>query len=165
MIELKEVRTEEEIQRTAALAKEIWQQHFTPIIGADQVAYMLDKFQSAKAMKRQIEQEGYTYLMAVEDGIPVGYTGFKREQERMFLSKLYVKKEYRKKGISRLMFEEIRKRSEGLKSIYLTVNKYNDQTIAIYHHMGFVQIDDVVTDIGSGFVMDDYILEFALRNN
>lgn len=125
---------------------------------------MLDKFQSAKAMKRQIEQEGYTYLMAVEDGIPVGYTGFKREQERMFLSKLYVKKEYRNKGISRLMFEEIRKRSEGLKSIYLTVNKYNDRTIAIYHHMGFVQIDDVVTDIGGGFVMDDYILEFALRN-
>ena len=62
------------------------------------------------------------------------------------------------------MFEEIRKRSEGLKSIYLTVNKYNDRTIAIYHHMGFVQIDDVVTDIGGGFVMDDYILEFALRN-
>lgn len=164
MIELKEVQTEDEIQRTAMLAKEIWQQHFTPIIGADQVAYMLDKFQSAKAMKRQIEQEGYTYLMAVEDGIPVGYTGFKREQERMFLSKLYVKKEYRNKGISRLIFEEIRKRSEGLKSIYLTVNKYNDQTIAIYHHMGFVQIDDVVTDIGGGFVMDDYILEFALRN-
>lgn len=164
MIELKEVQTEDEIQRAAMLAKEIWQQHFTPIIGADQVAYMLDKFQSAKAMKRQIEQEGYTYLMAVEDGIPVGYTGFKREQERMFLSKLYVKKEYRNKGISRLMFEEIRKRSEGLKSIYLTVNKYNDRTIAIYHHMGFVQIDDVVTDIGGGFVMDDYILEFALRN-
>ena len=59
MIELKEVQTEDEIQRTAMLAKEIWQQHFTPIIGADQVVYMLDKFQSAKAMKRQIGQEGW----------------------------------------------------------------------------------------------------------
>lgn len=163
MIVLTEVENEEQLQRTARLADEIWHQHFTPIIGRDQVEYMLGRFQNVDAMKRQMEQEGYTYLLALDGDEPVGYTGFKKETNRMFLSKLYVKEDHRGQGISRQMFEEIKKRSEGLKDIYLTVNKHNDVTIAIYRHMGFELIDSVVTDIGSGFVMDDFIFQYSLK--
>ncbi len=163
MIVLTEVENEEQLQRTARLADEIWHQHFTPIIGKDQVEYMLGQFQNADAMKRQTEQEGYTYLMALDGDEPVGYTGFKKETNRMFLSKLYVKEDRRSQGIGRQMFEEIKKRSEGLNDIYLTVNKHNDVTIAIYRHMGFKLIDSVVTDIGGGFVMDDYIFQYSLK--
>lgn len=164
MIVLSEVDSEEQIDQTARLADEIWHQHFTPIIGTDQVEYMLGKFQNADAMKRQMEQEGYTYLMAVDGDEPVGYTGFKKEANRMFLSKLYVKEDHRQLGIGRLMFEEIKKRSEGLNDIYLTVNKHNDVTIAIYRHMGFELINSVVTDIGGGYVMDDYIFQYSLTS-
>ncbi len=163
MIVLTEVENEEQLQRTARLADEIWHQHFTPIIGRDQVEYMLGQFQNADAMKRQMKQEGYTYLMALDGDEPVGYTGFKKETNRMFLSKLYVKEDRRSQGIGRQMFEEIKKRSEGLNDIYLTVNKHNDVTIAIYRHMGFELIDSVVTDIGGGFVMDDYIFQYSLK--
>lgn len=162
MIVLTEVNNEEQIGRTARLADEIWHQHFTPIIGAEQVEYMLGKFQNEAAMKRQIEQEGYRYLMALDGDEPVGYTGFKKEENRMFLSKLYVKADHRHQGIGRLMFEEIQKRSKGLDHIYLTVNKHNDVTIAIYRHMGFELTDSVVTDIGGGYVMDDYIFQYSL---
>ncbi len=163
MIVLTEVENEEQLQRTARLADEIWHQHFTPIIGRDQVEYMLGQFQNADAMKRQTEQEGYTYLLALDGDEPVGYTGFKKETNRMFLSKLYVKEDHRSQGIGRQMFEEIKKRSEGLNDIYLTVNKHNDVTIAIYRHMGFELIDSVVTDIGGEFVMDDYIFQYSLK--
>lgn len=163
MIDLIGVDNEKRLQRMARLADEIWRQHFTPIIGAGQVEYMLGKFQSEDAMKRQMEQEGYTYLLALDEDEPVGYTGFKKETYRMFLSKLYVKEDHRGQGIGRLMFEEIKRRSEGLDDIYLTVNKHNDATIAIYRHMGFEQTDSVVTDIGGGFVMDDYIFRYPLK--
>lgn len=163
MIDLIGVDNEKRLQRMARLADEIWRQHFTPIIGAGQVEYMLGKFQSEDAMKRQMEQEGYTYLLALDGDEPMGYTGFKKETNRMFLSKLYVKEDHRGQGIGRLMFEEIKRRSEGLDDIYLTVNKHNDVTIAIYRHMGFEQTDSVVTDIGGGFVMDDYIFRYSLK--
>lgn len=162
MIELTGVESGEKIVMTARLADEIWHQHFTPIIGEDQVEYMLGKFQNEEAMKRQLEQEGYRYLMALDGDEPVGYTGFKKEEKRMFLSKLYVKEDHRHQGIARMMFEEIKKCSEGLEAIYLTVNKHNDATIAIYRHMGFELIDSVVTDIGGGYVMDDYIFQYSL---
>ncbi|MGN0622047.1 MAG: GNAT family N-acetyltransferase [Porcipelethomonas sp.] len=162
MIIIREVKTDDEIAATAALAEEIWHQHFTPIIGADQVKYMISKFQSAEAIKKQIMTQGYTYLNAFEGDERTGYTGFCRDGNRMFLSKLYVRKEHRGKGISRLMLNDIIKRSEGLEGIYLTVNKHNDRTIEIYKHMGFRMIDKAVTDIGCGFVMDDYIFQLDI---
>ena len=43
--------------------------------------------------------------------------------------------------------------------MYLTVNKYNDLGIRAYEGTGFVTIDAVETDIGEGYIMDDYIME------
>ena len=34
--------------KISALAGEIWREHYTPIIGAEQVEYMLAKFQTAE---------------------------------------------------------------------------------------------------------------------
>ena len=45
-----------------------------------------------------------------------------------------------------------------LQGMYLTVNKYNEHAIDVYKHYGFKIVDSVVTDIGNGFVMDDYIM-------
>ena len=43
--------------------------------------------------------------------------------------------------------------------IYLTVNKQNLISISVYEKLGFLRARDLVTDIGSGFVMDDYVME------
>jgi len=41
----------------AGLASHIWIEHYTPILGPQQVAYMLEKFQSALAIREQIKKE------------------------------------------------------------------------------------------------------------
>ena len=58
-----EVRPEQ-VDELAALAKPIWTDHFTPIIGAEQTAYMIEKFQSAPAMRAQMEHDGYHYYFS-----------------------------------------------------------------------------------------------------
>ena len=40
----------------------------------------------------------------------------------------------------------------------LSVNKHNTRAIAAYRRNGFVIAESVVTDIGGGFVMDDYVM-------
>lgn len=57
------------------------------------------------------------------------------------------------------MLEEIMLFTDGLESIYLTVNKNNTNTISAYIKLGFEIVDSIITDIGSNFVMDDYIME------
>ena len=49
-----------------------------------------------------------------------------------------------------------------LSKITLTVNKYNLPAICIYEKVGFNRVDSIETDIGNGYVMDDYVYEFVL---
>lgn len=163
MYKIKEVKTEADILLVVSTAEEIWNQHFVPIIGKAQVDYMLEKFQSFNAISEVIA-DGYKYYMIFEDDMPVGYTGIHVEENgRMFLSKLYIKEEFRGRGLSRMLLENAVNKNSPVKSVYLTVNKHNDNTIAVYKHMGFEIIDSVVSDIGNGFVMDDYIMEIKLN--
>lgn len=162
MYTIEEVTTKEQLSILAETAEEIWNEYFTLIIGKAQVDYMVDKFQSYDAIGAAIDG-GYKYYMLSSDGAPCGYCGVHKEDTgRLFLSKLYVKKEFHKRGLSRKMLNHAIEDNSPISAVYLTVNKHNDPTIAVYNHIGFKTIDAVVTDIGGGFVMDDYIMELTV---
>lgn len=152
------------VPEVAALAKIIWNEYFTLIIGKTQVDYMLEKFQSEQAMAQQLK-EGMKYIAAYLDGELVGYSCYKLEQYALFLSKLYVRSDIRGQGVGKAMFMyelDIAKK-EDKEKIYLTVNKRNTDTIALYNHLGFANAKSIVTDIGGGFVMDDYVMEYYIK--
>ncbi len=156
--------TDEKIREISILAKEIWNQHFVPIIGKAQVDYMVDKFQSYPALKSQIEQDGYEYYQIYSSGTFAGYIGIHPEAGALFLSKLYIKKDFRGQHLATeaLQFLINLCKERGLGKIWLTCNKHNDNTLAIYDHLGFKITDEQAADIGNGFVMDDYILTFLI---
>lgn len=154
MAEFKKVN---DIKELASLASSIWHEYWTCILTPEQIDYMVENFQSEKAIKNQIENENYTYYFIIKDGAKAGYFGISDKKEYLFLSKLYLKKEYRHQGLGKKAFEKIKELAND-KPIRLTVNKYNTNTINAYKKWGFEIIDAVVTDIGSGFVMDDYIM-------
>jgi RimJ/RimL family protein N-acetyltransferase len=148
-----------------ALAHSIWREHFTAIIGSPQVEYMLEKFQSKRAILNQIERQGHLYYLCEDrNGNWVGYFAVVPQQEELFLSKLYITAENRGKGYAKcaLEFIETLARDNGLSKITLTVNKNNTNPINAYKKLGFVITDSLVTDIGNGFVMDDYKMEKAI---
>lgn len=140
----------------ADLAAEIWTEHYTRIIGTEQVTYMLDKFQSATAIASQIIQ-GYQYYQVNIDKVPVGYFSIIKKEDNLFLSKIYVLKKHRGKGVGKFMMEFVFQKAKelGLISISLTVNKNNNDAIEAYEKMGFYNAGPMVTDIGNGFIMDD----------
>ena len=158
------IKSEEEIEKLANLASEIWHEYWTVILSAEQIDYMVDRFQSKEAIKKQIEGERYVYNILEDNGNILGYFGIAPKDNYLFLSKLYIKKEFRNLGCGRLAFNKIKQLAQQFnkKSIQLTVNKNNINTIKAYEKWGFKTIDAVVTDIGNGFVMDDYIMEFEL---
>jgi len=148
----------------ADLANLIWTEHYTPIIGEQQVAYMLEKFQSASAIEDQVEKGIMYYLLLYQD-THVGYFSFSKNEESLFLSKLYVLNSARGNGIGRaaLSFIEAQAKELDLKKIKLTVNKFNTNSIKMYEKMGFVNIEAIVQNIGNGYVMDDYVLEKVIK--
>lgn len=141
----------------ADLAKHIWEEHYTPIIGKEQVDYMVGKFQTSEAMQKQAS-EGYIYFLIVFENEQVGYLSIKKNESDLFLSKIYVQKEFRgrKIGKSALEFVESKAKEFNCNSVSLTVNKNNTNSIKAYEKVGFEKNEAIVMDIGNGFVMDDY---------
>ena len=153
-----------EIKELADLASEIWHEYWPCILTDEQIDYMVEKFQSESALEFQMKNENYSYYFIIKDGIKCGYFGISRCKDYLFLSKLYLKKEFRHRGIGRAAFDKIKELAKnfGYSSIRLTVNKNNKKTINAYLKYRFAIIDKAVTDIGNGFVMDDYIKSYTI---
>lgn len=150
----------------SAMAEEIWHEHFDPIIGKAQVDYMLEKFLSPEALVEQINN-GYEYFLISYDYTFAGFAGIHEKDDELFLSKLYIHKDFRGKKIASYMFQKFIEicKMRNLSKIWLTCNRHNANTLAIYEHLGFVKVREEVTDIGNGFVMDDYILEYDVKSH
>ena len=162
MTTFERVEDDSGIDAVAALAHEIWNGHFVPIIGQAQVDYMLDKFQSARAIRAQIAG-GYEYYLMVEGGDRAGYFALvpSSDEPTAQLSKIYVRSDRRGRGAGRAAvgFAEKLCADRGIVRLLLTVNVNNAGPIAFYMRMGFANAGSLVTDIGNGFVMDDYRME------
>lgn len=150
------VTSDEQIEQVISLAREIWTEHYTSIIGIEQVNYMLDKFQSNSVIKQQID-EGLHYFLLGND-IPIGYLALKVESPDLFVSKIYLLASFRNQGYGKLLmqFTENFGQENNCTQLKLTVNKYNLTTIQAYKKLGFTQKREVVFDIGNGYIMDDY---------
>ena len=169
MAEIRPVRSGEEIAEVVRLAREIWEGHYVPIIGQEQVDYMLDKFQSEPAITEQLAK-GYEYFLAVNDGQSAGYTAVvpNEAEASCLLSKIYVRQPLRGLGIGKQMLAHVEDlcRQRGITRIWLTVNRHNEASIDWYDRMGFRTAGPIVQDIGGGFVMDDHMMEKTIpRSN
>ena len=159
MIKITPATSIQDFKQIEVLADIIWREHYIPIVGKPQIDYMLNKFQTAKAIEEQVKN-GFEYFSIFYNETPVGYISIKQEVNALFLSKIYVLSSYRGKKIGKaaMLFVEQKATTYQLKSIRLTVNIHNTNSILAYKKLGFYNTGPVVADIGNGFVMDDYAM-------
>jgi ribosomal protein S18 acetylase RimI-like enzyme len=158
------VNNKQQAAKAARLAKEIWEEYYPDIITREQITYMIATFQSAGAIENQI-REGMHYYLITGDDDEIGYFAYNADENNfLLLSKIYIKKEFRNTGQGREAFDFIVREAKKshYSKIWLTVNKNNRASIDKYLQMGFIITDSVIKDIGSGFVMDDYVMEYKV---
>lgn len=158
-MEKKKVETQNDIQALYPVVVEIWQEWFTPIIGAKQVDFMLHNYQSEKNIADEIKS-GVHYFALIQENEIIGYTAYEIKNEVIYISKLYIKKQFRGQGLMRHIFDWYDSLSKALNfRQQLRVNRDNAQSVAIYEHRGFKIVATKDDEIGQGFIMNDYILE------
>ncbi|MBO4747539.1 MAG: HAD-IA family hydrolase [Clostridiales bacterium] len=147
-----------------SLAQIIWNEWFPSIISQEQVNYMVDKFQSMPAIDKAIEEEGYQYFLEVLGDTPIGYMGVKEQEDALLLSKLYLMKPFRGQRRSNVFFDKAEEiaREKGKDKVRLFVNRYNYNSIRVYLRRGYRIMKEEKTDIGGGFICDDYVMEKEL---
>lgn len=160
MLEFVKVEDDSSVRKFIDIAAKVWHEYFPFLLSEEQIDYMLDKFQSFEAVKKQ-QNNGYEYYFILKEGEIVGYTVFALENDYLFLSKLYFLKGFRGKGFGCKTLEFLKDKAKmyGVEKIKLTVNKYNENSIKAYQKWGFEIVDSKVFDIGEGYVMDDYIMQ------
>lgn len=157
MTEIIPAKNQKDFLIIARLADIIWHEHYISIISLEQIDYMLKKYNSIKAIEERA-QVGVLFFYMTFNAIPVGYLALELKNDFLYISKLYVLKEFRGKKIAKttMLFAESMAKQQGKENIKLHVNKYNTNSILAYEKMGFVNSESIVTDIGNGFIMDDY---------
>lgn len=144
------------------LAHTIWHSHYPGIITVEQIEFMLNKMYSAVQIAKEID-EGYNWVLVFDEQQPVGFLSFNYENSKVKLNKLYILVTFHKKGIGQLALEYVKNEAKrlGANKLYLTVNKQNTKAIQAYNRAGFSIEQEVVTEIGNGYVMDDHIMSIS----
>jgi len=163
MTHFKTVKTSN-FKEVKQLASEIWNDNYKGIISKEQIDYMLNLMYNSERLQQDLD-EGYQWELIISKGETIGYLAYViKSDNRVFLSKIYLKTAAQGLGIGKKSLNRIKEyaKKKNCSSVYLTVNKGNEKGIRAYNSIGFTIIDEEVTDIGGGYVMDDYVFEFVI---
>ena len=154
--------SEEHLPAIAKLAGVIWRACYPGIISSGQIDYMLAQMYASEVLRQEIQSEGICYDLLLVDGKPAGFASYGPTSESgvMKLHKLYLMPALHGRGLGSRLLQHCEReaRMAGAHRLILSVNKRNTQAVAVYKRNGFVIAESVVTDIGGGFVMDDYLM-------
>ncbi|WP_116128149.1 GNAT family N-acetyltransferase [Lewinella sp. IMCC34183] len=156
------------------LARQVWPVTFGPILSPAQIDYMLDRMYRPEALKQQLADGHVFHLLLDGEGPvagayttgtvryrPVGYVSHQLNylRDTTKIHKLYVLPETQGKGYGRLLVRKVEglARRSGQKALRLDVN-YQNPAIAFYERLGFEKLERYDTDIGDGFLMEDWVM-------
>ncbi|WP_231491182.1 GNAT family N-acetyltransferase [Pedobacter sp. Leaf170] len=154
---------EGDIEIIRSIAANTWPSAYLEIIGQTQIDYMLEKMYNLAELLKQL-MDGHTFLIAEDGEADAGFAGYSiiNHDERIYkLHKLYVLPTAHGKGIGKILINEVfnQVKNLGASALQLNVNKHN-KAKDFYLKGGFNIKESVVLDIGDGFVMDDYVMEY-----
>lgn len=150
---------ERDFEIIRSIAQTVMHETYDGSLPQGQIDYMIKKFLSEEAIQSSLEEREYEYKIIYLNGEIAGFAAYcpakyysENYADGTFLSKIYVKQFARGKRIFSKFLHTLRR------PVYLTVKKDNLQTINTCKHKGFKIVESVVTDIGEGYVTDDFVM-------
>jgi GNAT superfamily N-acetyltransferase len=144
-------------EQIVRLAWDIWPEWYYPVIGPEQISYMLDRMYQEECIFNQMESGQNFYVLQIgrkEAGF------FSTQPGDVYrIEKLYLKKEARGLGMGRQIIQEIERqaRKTGYHCLQCNVNRFNP-AVRFYLYNGFIPVKEVNVPFGP-FVLNDFIME------
>lgn len=94
------------------------------------------------AYKSEINRDVSEYVILEQDGIVVGYGGFRQAFDGADITNIAVRKEFRNMGLGKLIMRELTERAKkrNVRSLTLEVRVGNMGARALYEKSGFVSL-------------------------
>jgi RsiW-degrading membrane proteinase PrsW (M82 family)/ribosomal protein S18 acetylase RimI-like enzyme len=146
------------------MALKIWPLTYEPILGKEQVDYMLELLYSEKSLMDQMQEQHHQFIVIYDGVAPIGFASFSPISPQAYkLHKIYVLHSYQGKGTGRFAIGQLitAMKKSGATSLILNVNR-NNKAKDFYEKLGFTVIREEDIDIGNGYFMNDYVMEKAI---
>ncbi|MFK8055663.1 MAG: GNAT family N-acetyltransferase [Saprospiraceae bacterium] len=155
------------------LAHRTWPHTFGEILTPAQIDYMLEMMYSEESLHKGMTELAHQYFIGFAEGpigqpeseVPVCYAGYQFDYlpGTTKLHKIYVLPEGQKHGYGKALFSAVAKTAHdaGQLRFRLDVN-YHNAASGFYERMGMTKIDEVTTEIGEGYLMEDWVFEMEL---
>ena len=162
------------------IAHATWPATFGEILTPAQIEYMLAMMYRPAAMAEQVAG-GHRFHLLLErasgdrpadayggPGEPYAAVAYVSHQPDYLpgttkIHKLYALPRVQGRGYGRVLVEHVRQlaRAAGQSRLRLDVN-YQNAAIGFYQHLGFRKVAEHTTDIGQGYLMEDWVMETEL---
>jgi len=138
-----------------------WDAAYKSILSKAQLEYMMDMMYSPEAFNEQVALQGHHFLLALTDGKVLGFASYELNYryETTKLHKLYVLPQAQGTGVGQaliLAIENAAKNNTNNK-VTLNVNRFN-VAVNFYLKNGYTNMGAEDVPIGSGYIMEDYIM-------
>ncbi|WP_201748001.1 GNAT family N-acetyltransferase [Chitinophaga vietnamensis] len=157
--------TTAEIPVIQDLTEKIWRPTYRELLTPEQINYMIDMMYSTASLNRQINELSHHFVILHDDETPIGFAAYSHTDrpEVYKLHKIYLSLDYQGKGVGKFLLNGVADRVKALGAhiLELDVNRFN-KARNFYEKQGFTVIKEKVTDIGNGYIMDDYVMQKPL---
>jgi ribosomal protein S18 acetylase RimI-like enzyme len=138
------VRTagERDLAAVRDLLVETWHATYDSIYGAERVRAITDEWHSAASLKARLARPNSEFLVA-DDGKRIGGMAFAAATNDLaviLLHQLYVRPDCQRKGIGKLLLDEIEESFPEAKILRLEVEEANDAAVLFYRMNGFLPV-------------------------
>ncbi|RFM27532.1 GNAT family N-acetyltransferase [Deminuibacter soli] len=148
------------------IAHTTWPVTFGHILSPDQIAYMLNMMYSTEALTGQVNNKQHRFIIASENDTDLGYISYElnyKQQPKTKVHKIYILPAAQGKGVGKVLMQQVAAiaTNAGNTGLLLNVNRDNN-AVQFYEKTGFEIIGKEDIDIGSGYLMEDYIMHKPL---
>ncbi len=160
------IATPDDFKTIQQIAYQTWPETYGNIISEAQVNFMLDAFYAADTLLKNYNEKHHHFLIFWEDERALGFVSYEhhyQEHPVTRIHKLYVLPDTQGKGIGRQLLGAVLPLARENQStrLSLNVNRFN-KAKDFYLRYGFEIVKEEDIEIGFGYLMEDYVLEFQL---
>lgn len=170
MLNIKRLKHKDDLTLIKDLAQDIFPHTYREVLSSEQIEYMMDLMYNRNRLSHDFDSGKQIFYLIEFQNQPSGYFSLEplRSENLLILQKLYLLPLLQGKGLGKTIMKDILEISKVLlpsaTRLQLYVNRENKAQY-FYLNCGFKVIDSRDNDIGNGFYMNDYIMEYTFENS
>ncbi len=154
--------TFQDVQLIRQLAEQTFHVTYLPLQPKDKVDYLFDLMYNTSSLTAQMNK-GQQFILAKDETGYLGYASYEinyKDQGKTKIHKIYIMPTAQGKGVGKELVNYIGGIAGQNKNtiVLLDVFRHNP-AVQFYEKMGFKKVGEQITEVGNGFVMDDFVME------